>query len=226
MKTTSLYGLIYPDLDPQCRFDDSNLFKEKEQFGVLLKRIKIYFGKNIKANTALLGFEASYANCLTGKNIDVEYRGGKKDGNEVQIKELIMEKNDYINNFEINFEDDITYIRLTSYNGKEIEFGKRPDKVITILNFEGENMIQFFWGDYTDEGIKAIGFKYTPKKVFHFVKIVPILRLRYKLNNDEIFKNKYKDNYKELLKDNNCMLTLFRTCLLPDTCFSKVIKYC
>ena len=226
MKTTCLYGLIYPDLDPNCRFDDSNLFKEKEKFDILLKRIKIYFGKNIKGNTAFLGFEATYKNYITSETTDAEYKGGKQVGNEIQIRELSVEYNDYINNFELNFENDITYIRITSYKGKEIEFGKRPDKTITILNYEGDNMIQCFWGDYTDEGIKAIGFKYLPKKEYRIKTILPILRLKFKINKDIAFKKKCEDNYKELLKDKYDMLVLYRTCLLPDACFSRIIKYC
>ena len=228
LKTTCLYGIFKANSEKKkIRFDDSNLFPKEMQFGVLLKRLKIYFGKNTEEHKTLLGFESTYINYINGQKKDVEYKGATKNEEDIEIKELIIEQNDYIKFFEFDFEDYITYIKIISFKGKEIEFGERPEKVKVILDYEGDNMIQFFWGDYYDEyGITAIGFKYTTRKKFIFGTIMPILKLRYKLSHDEQFKKKYNDNYKELLKGNNSMIYLYKTCILPDTCFSRIIKYC
>ena len=49
LKTTCLYGIIKTNSEKKkIRFDDSNLFPKEMQFGVLLKKLKIYFGKNAK----------------------------------------------------------------------------------------------------------------------------------------------------------------------------------
>ena len=226
LKKVALYGIIKPKSNDKKRFDDSKLFKEDFQFAVLLKKIKIYFGKNIKGNNTLLGLEASYINFINGERIEGGYHGAEKEEENIDTKQLILDKNDYIKNFEFNFEDFIDYIKIISSKGNEIEFGTRPEKIKTILNYEGENMIQFFWGDCDKEGINAIGFKYTSRKDFIFGTILPILNLRFKLLKDKEFNNKYQKNYKELLKNDISMIYLYRACLLPDSMFACIIKYC
>lgn len=228
-RSISLYGVIKINSDKKHRFDDSKLFQKNLQFGVLLKSIKIYFGKNIKNLKTLVGLEASYINYINAQKIKGEFHGIEKLTDDVEIKELVMEGNDYIKNFEFNFDEQfnyINYIRIITSKGKEIEFGERGEKIVTILNYNGDNMIQFFWGDYDEEGINAISFKYISRKQFIFGSRIPILFLRHKILYDEEFKKKYNDNYKELLKDNKSLIYLYRSCLLPDTIFAKIIKYC
>ena len=226
LKTTCLYGIIKPNSEKKHRMDDSRLFEKDMQYAVLLKKVKVFFGNNNKGNKTLLGLQNSYINYIDGKRIDKEYEGGEKIGENIEIKELNMEENEYIKNFEMQFNDYITYIKIITSKEKSIEFGERPEKLVTILNFEGENMIQFFWGDYDDEGISAIGFKYTNRKNFIFGTILPILKLRYKFIHDNKFKNRINKEKEDLLKDNESMEYLYRACLLPDTCFSRIIKYC
>lgn len=229
-RSISLYGVVKINSDKKHRFDDSKLFQKNLQFGVLLKSIKIYFGKNIKNLKTLVGLEASYINYINGQKIKGEFYGIEKLTDDVEIKELVMEGNDYIKTFEFNFDElfnYINYIRIITSKGKDIEFGKRGEKIVTILNYNGDNMIQFFWGDYDDEeGINAISFKYISRKQFIFGSRIPILFLRHKILYDEEFKKKYNDNYKELLKDNKSLMYLYRSCLLPDTIFAKILKYC
>ena len=226
LKTTCLYGLIKPNSAEKHRFDDTNLFNKDMLYAIKLKKIKFYFGKNIKGNQTLLGYEAAYINYITGRKIEQPYQGGDKIGDDIVIKELVVEENDYVKFFELAFDNFITYIKLISFKGKEIEFGVRPEKVLTILDYDKNNMIQFFWGDYDKEGISAIGFKYVPCQTFIFGTIIPILRLRYKLTHEEEFKIKCQDKYEQLKKDDESMAYLYRSCLLPGTCFASIIKYC
>ena len=230
IKTVGLYGIIKPNSDKKHRFDDSKLFPKNSQFAVLLKSIKIYFGSNIKNNKTLVGLEASYINYINSEKIKGEIHGGQKLTDEVEVKELVMEGNDYIKNFEFNLDENfdyINYIRIISSKGKEIEFGERGKKTVTILNYNGDgsNMIQFFWGDYDEDGINAISFKYISRKQFIFGTRIPILYLRNKILHNEEFKQKCTE-MKESLKDNKSMMYLYRACLLPDTIFAKIIKYC
>ena len=234
-KTTCLYGIIKSteksdnnNEDIKARFDDSNLFPKNIQYAILLKEIKVYFGKNAKGNKTLIAFQSNYINCISGEKVKGGLNGGDILEEEVEIKEIKLSGNDYINNFEFDFDDYITYIKISSKKGKEMEFGDRPEKLKKILNYEGDNMIQFFWGDsYQKDGITAIGFKYNTRKNFIFGSILPIIKLRYLLNHNKEFKEKYQKNYKELLKDAHVsMIYLLKTCLLPETIFSNIIKYC
>ena len=59
LKSTCLYGVIKPNSENKHWMDDSNLFKKDIQYAVLLKKIKVFFGKNIKGNETLLGMQSS-----------------------------------------------------------------------------------------------------------------------------------------------------------------------
>jgi hypothetical protein len=230
IKTVGLYGIITSNSDKKHRFDDSKLFQKNSQFAVLLKSIKIYFGNNINNHKTLVGLEASYINYINSEKIKGEFHGVDNLADEVEVKELVMEGNDYIKNFEFNFDENfdyINYIKIITSKGKDIEFGERGEKIETILNYngDGDNMIQFFWGDYDEEGINAISFKYINRKQFIFGTRIPILYLRNKIFHNEDFKKKCGE-MQESLKHNKSMIYLYRTCLLPNTIFAKIIKYC
>ena len=207
-KRTALYGLtkMYPKEDePTTDFNDSQLFKDKDHISIKLKKIKIYY----KEKERLLGMESAFENYLTGEKKQSEYHGGDKnnENNSIQHDEIEVGVNDYIKNF-------------------QIEFGERKGDLITILNFQGDNMIQCFFGNYDKFGINSLGFYYLDKKSFYFNRIFPMLKLRYKINHSEDFRKIYEKDYKELLKDNIAMIYLYRTCILPDNMFAKIIKYC
>jgi hypothetical protein len=229
-KRTALYGLtkMYPKEDePTTDFNDSQLFKDKDHISIKLKKIKIYY----KEKERLLGMESAFENYLTGEKKQSEYHGGDKnnENNSIQHDEIEVGVNDYIKNFQIEFDEQheyISYLKISSDKDKEIEFGERKGDLITILNFQGDNMIQCFFGNYDKFGINSLGFYYLDKKSFYFNRIFPMLKLRYKINHSEDFRKKYEKDYKELLKDNIAMIYLYRTCILPDNMFAKIIKYC
>lgn len=228
LSSVNLFGIIIPNSDKKHRFDESNLFSEQMHYAIFLKKIKMYFGNNNKGNKTLLGFEASYINNINGQKVNGKYQGIERKADNIEAKEFVMKENEYINNFELgfdNFYNYIAYIKLISSKGNELEFGKRPENPITLVNYKGDNMIQFFWGDYhDDEGIIALAFKYTPRKQFIFGSRFPILWLRYRLNHDEEFKKKIGENYQKL--DDISNIYLYRACLLPEAIFSKILKYC
>ena len=56
------------------------------------------------------------------------------------------------------------YLKISSDKDKEIEFGERKGDLITILNFQGDNMIQCFFGNYDKFGINSLGFYYPDDK--------------------------------------------------------------
>ena len=224
-KRTAYYGLFPQHIKETKDFDDSTLFNEKVQMGILLKSLKIYFIRNQK----LLGLESSFVNFITGERKQSEYHGGDKNSKDIIIKDITVGNMEYIKNVEFaldeNFET-INYLKIITSKENEIEFGEKKGKALTILNFEGDNMIQCFYGNYDKDGINNIGFQYIDKIQFSFYNIFPILKLRFKFNHDEEFKKKYESNYKELLKDDISNVYLYRTCILPDSLFAKILKYC
>ena len=228
LKSTSLYGAI--KLNTPIRFDDSKQFSKDKNIPILLKGIKLYFGNNINSQKTLLGIESSYK-YINNNKLEKTYYGEDineiKKNKDIETKELTTIGNDYVKYFEINFDDIITYLKIASSKGFEIEVGeKKEENKVTILNYEGDNIINFFWGNYDKDGINALGFKYIPKLKFRIMNIFHLLYFRKILSQDEELKNKYKDNYKELLKDDVSMIYLYLTCIQPEAVFSSIIKFC
>ena len=226
-KRTSQYGLFKINSKEVKDFDDSELFEEKLHKGTLLKSVKVYFSKNQK----LYGIESSFVNIINGQKKHSNYHGGEKDINqdELEIQELNMRTGEYISNFTIGLDyefDKIKYVKIMTNRGNEMELGENDGKKLTILTDKEDNMIQYFFGQYEKDGIDNIGYVYLNKINFVFYTIFPILKLRYKINHDKEFKEKYESNYKNLLKDNNSMIYLYRVCTLPETIFAKILKYC
>ena len=226
-KRTCLYGLFYAmKADDYVKFDDSLLYDEKLNKGTFLKSIKIYF----ILNQRLLGFESSYVNFVTGEKKNSGYHGGEKVSKDIQIKEIIMDYNEYITFFDIELDKDyenIIYIHIKTNRGKEIKFGEVQERKTTVIRDESKNyMIQFFYGGYDKTKIMNIGYVYLDINDFIFKTILPILKLKSRLKKDEEFRKKLESNYQEILKDNLPMLCLYRACLLPDAIFAKILKYC
>lgn len=228
LKSTPLYGGI--KLNSTIRFDDSKLYSKDKNIPILLKGIKLYFGNNANSQKTLLGIESSYE-YINKNELEKTYYGiDKKEiekNKDIEIKELKTIGNEYVKFFEINFDDIITYLKITSSKGFEIEVGeKKEENKVSILNYEGDNIINYFWGNYDNDGINALGFKYIPRLKFRLINIFPLLYLKKILFNDSNLKNKFKDSYKELLKDDISMQYLYLTCIQPEAIFSSILKFC
>lgn len=226
---TTQYGLFKYYSEETTDFDDSKLFDQKLYIGTLLKSVKIHFIEE-NEKKKFLGLESSFVNFITGERKRSEYHGGEKASNEIQIKELMVEGNEYFINFELGLDtkfESIIYIKIQTNKENEIEFGENKENKLTIKNYDqNKSMIQFFFGNFDKEGINNIGFQYMDKKSFVFYRIFPTLQLRYKLVHDEEFRKKFESNYKVLLKNNIPMIFLYKACTLPESIFSKIIKYC
>ena len=225
-KRTMLYGIIKPNSN-HIKFDDTKLMKKELLHAIKLQKLEVFYGNNADDKETLLGMKCEYINYVDGVKIEGNYFGCKLEPNKIEKKEINLEMNDYFSKFEINFDDYINYIKITTKNDKCIEFGNPELGSKTILNYEGDNMIQLFWGYYKEEeGILSIGFQYVKKMNFYFFSVFTLLKFRYLLLKDIKFKNKLANEHKELLKNNIPMEYLYRACLLPDTVFSKIVKYC
>jgi hypothetical protein len=229
LKSTSLYGAI--KLNSSIRFDDSKLFSKDKNIPILLRGIKLYFGNNTNSLKTLVGIESSYE-YINNNKIEKTYYGRDikeiEKNKDIEVKELITTGNDYVKYFEINLDEDvITYLKITSLKGFEIEFGEKKDEnKVTILNYNGDNIINYFWGNYDNDGINALGFKFIPRLKFRLINIFPLLYFKKILSKNPNLKNKYKDSYKELLKDDISMQYLYLTCIQPEAILSSILKFC
>ena len=228
--TTPIYGIISKD---KKRFSDCDLFKADLWKYAVLKKIKIWWGtpqkseNNTKIKT-LLGIQCKYKNIMTGEEKESEAHCGILDSYDIEIKEINIKENDYFNHFYIGFDTFISYIKFTTKNKEVIEFGEKIKdeiKKVTINLGNEKNMVQCFIGYYNNYRITALGCKFIKKKDYILLHIMDILRLRhfFKVNQNE--KEKWKDNNK-LNQCNLYIKTIAKVCLLPESIFCSIIKYC
>ena len=228
--STPIYGIISKD---KKRFSDCDLFKADLWKYAVLKKIKIWWGTPQKSESilkikTLLGIQCKYKNIMTGEEKESEAHCGILDSNDIEIKEINIKENDYFNHFYIGFDTSISYIKFTTKNNEVIECGEKIKdeiKKVTINMGNDEKMVQCFIGYYNDYRITALGCKFIKKKDFIFINIMDILRLRhfFKVNQNE--KEKWQDNN----RINQCNLylkTIAKVCLLPESQFYSIIKYC
>lgn len=231
-RSTCLYGVIEKDSAEKKRFDFSTLFKKENQSSILLKRLSVFYGpikkinEEAKTKYALKGFEAFYIDYKTGEHSKAIYNGIEKDNDNNEVKEISLEDNDYFSECSFGFDEFIDHIIIKTAKGKEIEFGEKNENEKIISTLGEDNMIQFFWGDTSLNGIKALAFKYISRKTFSFYRIFGILKLRYKLEHDKSFKEENLNGKNNNLENDISMKYLLKTCLLPSTVFSAILKFC
>lgn len=230
-RQTAVFGIISKEAK---KFDHCELFKEKLWKYAVLKSIKIWWGTPIRngilgKEKTLLRIQCQYKNIMTGEIKDSNQHNSSSLSNDADNKEIVLEKGDYFNHFHIGFDTYISYIKITTKNKKEIEFGEqKPNEIKTLsLNYEKEpNMLQCFIGYYNDNKITALGCKYIKKRDYIFLHLMDILRIRH------IFKTNAQEKQKwinlissEAEKYNIQFKTIVKLCILPDTQFFTIIKY-
>ena len=228
--TTPIYGII---AKKHMRFDDCDLFKADLWVYGILKSISVWWGTPSKSGRGgkcrtLLGIQCRYKNMMTGEEIESQKHCGPIDSSDIFVKIIELKPGDFFNQFHIGFDNNISFIKFCTKNGEKIEFGEpiKDDLKQVPLNFDKEpNMLQCFVGYFDGCQITALGCKYISKKNYIFINIMNILRLRHFFKVNEKEKNKWSDT--KLL--NSCSLivkTLAKVCLLPDSLFFCIIKYC
>ena len=165
---------------------------------------------------------------MTGEIKDSNQHNSGSLSNDTDCKEIILEQGDYFNRFHIGFDNFISYIKFTTKDKKEIEFGQLDKNVKKEkLNIEKDpNMLQCFIGNYNDNKITALGCKYIKKKDYIFLHLMDIFRIRHIFKTNEQEKQKWlnsivstPDRYDKYIK------ALVKLCSLPDTQFYTIIKY-
>ena len=226
--STVLFGYIP---SKKRRFRDQDLFDDDLCKYVILKKIKIWYGspkpgdENVK-DKCVLGIQCAYIDLLTGNETITEPHCADLCGDDIEIKELELGKNDYFNKFYIDFGYVITHLKFETKKGESIEVGKEKEetKKYICLNDIDDAMIHSFVVVYDAYGLRALGCKYIKEKDFKLINLIGILRLRHLFKNNDKVSKKWEDP-KELLKLSLEMKAIAKLCNLPEEEYISVMKF-
>ena len=229
-KATCCFGFIPKEF---TMFRDYEIFGPEMWKYEVLSKVKFWYGTpksgddSVK-NKLVLGIQSVYIDYLTGNKTTTEQHCGDLSKDDVEIKELELKEDDYINKLFLDFDGGITHIKILTKNGQSLEVGVENEetKKTVDINVEKEpHMVQTFFGYFNNYGLRALGCKYISKKDFRIINLMGIFRLRhlFKINEEE--KKKW-ENKEELNKLNLKMRTVAKLCLLPDKSFLDVIPFC
>jgi hypothetical protein len=209
------YGWIYQN---SKSFEDLDFIRENYLDYKIIK-VKIWSGK-INSKDIINGIQVWYKNIFNGIIITPgEYKG--EEGIE-KVDEFILQSNEYLTEFHIRIDTEVTQIGLGTNKGNKILVGGTEGEDKYISSNEGENIIIFFYGAY-DTLLHSLGVGYMNKK--EYLKgffLFGFLQLRYKLKKDESFKKEWTEKENTLTYNDK---GIFKTCLLPQSIFLVIIKF-
>lgn len=213
LQRTGKFGWIYPD---SKHFNESKDLKG-EFYNYRVTKVKIWTG--LKENKKIVnGIQFFYKNLQDGKEFTLgEHKGdvGLKDTFQIDL-----EKNEYLVDFHIRIDQEVTQIGFTTNKGKKYLYGGEigEDK---ITDLGDHNSIIFFpFGCFLNE-LQSCGVYYVNRKEFMRVYFSGYFELRYLLKKKPEFKEKCE---KLSLDESN--KALLRVCSLPDTHFNAIIRFC
>ena len=219
----------------QCtKFVDRELFEPKYQNYIRLTKVKIWFGRpspkikgNDISNKYILGIQCDYHNSITGEKKQTKMNCGKIDSFDIITKDIELNEGDYITKFYICYNDIISYIKFITKKEIIFEIGQYDKDCEKTINFnidEYPHMIHSFHGYYDECGLRALGCMNLKRKNYFFLNLIDIFRFRHIIKNNENEKKKWTE---DKIKNLNYLEKAFiKLCLLPDSQFSIVIKYC
>ena len=229
-KKTCCFGFIPKEF---TMFRDYEIFGPEMWKYEVLSKVKLWYGTpksgddSIK-NKLVLGIQCVYIDNLTGNKTTTEQHCGDLSKDDIEIKELELKEDDFINKFFLDFDGGITHIKIMTKKGESLEVGTENEetKKTTDINMEKEpHMVQTFFGYFNNYGLRALGCKYISKKDFRIINLMGIFRLRHLFKIDEEAKKKW-ENKEELNNLNLKMRAVAKLCLLSDKTFSNVIPFC
>ncbi len=217
------------------KFVDKDLFESQYQNYIKLTKVKLWYGtccrdsdynENIFGR-AILGIQSDYVNPLNGEKKQTKMYCGKLTSNDIITKDLELNDGDYITKFYICYNDIITYIKFITKKEKILEIGnydKDCAKTISFNNDETPHMIQSFHGRFNDYGLRALGCVHVKRKNYFFLNLIDVFRYRHLMKNNQKERDKWtEDKIKSLNTEEKAFINL---CLLPDSQFYCVIKFC
>ena len=221
-ETLPFLGYYHSDC---TKFVDKDIFESKYQNYIRLTKVKIWY--EMKYNNDILGIQCEYHNSITGEKKETQMNCGKLDSSDIIVKDIELNEGDYITKFYLCYDNIISYIKFITKKEIIFEVGKYNKNCEKTINFNSDeypHMIQSFHGYYDNYGLRALGCIHIKRKNYFFLNLIDIFRFRHILKNNENEKKKWTE---EIINKLNYLEKAFiKVCLLPDSQFSIVIKYC
>ena len=205
-------------------YQNSKHFNDKDFLGdnylyYKIQKIKIWSGKK-DSKDIINGIQVWYKNILDGKLVTPgEFKGDEGNDNVVEFE---VKPNEYLTDFHIRIDTEVTQVGFETNKHNNILVGGTQGEDKIINSNGGENIIVFLYGAY-DNLLHALGVGYVNKKDYMKTLFIGFFQLRHKLKKDEAFKKKCAEIESTLAESDKVLL---RTCLLPDTAFNEIIKFC
>ena len=219
----------------QCtKFDDLNIFDHQYQNFMKLSKVKLWYGSTkIDDNDEsingkfILGIQCDYHNPINGEKKETEMHCGSLKSNDIEILSLELNEGDYINKLYLCYNEVISYIKFESKKGKVLELGqydKDCEKTIDFNTDKYSHMIHSFHGYFNKYGLRALGCVHLKRRNYFFLNLIDVFRFRHLLKIDITEREKWTEE--KIAKLGYEEKAFIRLCLLPDSQFSCVIKFC
>lgn len=205
-------------------YQNSKHFNDKDFLGdnylyYKIQKIKIWSGKK-DSKDIINGIQVWYKNILDGKLVTPgEFKGDEGNDNVVEFE---VKPNEYLTDFHVRIDTEVTQVGFETNKHNNILVGGTQGEDKIINSNGGDNIIVFLYGAY-DNLLHALGVGYVNKKDYMKTLFIGFFQLRHKLKKDEAFKKKCAEIESTLAESDKVLL---RTCLLPDTAFNEIIKFC
>ena len=212
------YGYPCGYIDQSFDLWNDNIELNNEIINYKIIKIKLY----LSSKNYIIGINITYENLLNGEIKELEHKTNK---NIYNVKKLDLKDNEYLKKIDINFNDDLNFISRINFctnKNRQISVGENADKDILVQYNEEDKVIVGCFGYYLEK-INALGCIYVNKKAYIEKFLFKFFVLRKMAKENEQFKEKWNNKYKELDID---FRYLWNTVNLPDAIFAKIIKYC
>ena len=210
-----------------CMESNDEHFDDHPEFGFdfldyKITKIKIWTAKK-STYTVLGGIQTSYINNKDGTEfISKEHKGEKVDNNS--FVEFILQKNEYIINSSVWFEDGSICKVIFKTNLKNtFTVGDAKGDELEVSEFGKNKFILSFFGTYSSNYLTCIGMFINKQDQFFDYFIRGYFEFKIFLSKEKNY-NEIKEKEKNKVYDEKDVI-LIKTCSLPKSILHGIIKY-
>ena len=197
---------------------------EESLLQYIITKIKIFSGKK-NEKEIIGGIQLIYQNLKSKEIKELDARKGNVNYEDENIDIFELHSGEYLINFFVRISEDRDYIcQLGFETNKCRKILKGSDngenKIITTNG--GRNLILATFGHY-NINFESIGVLYINIEDYLKKFYKGYFELKFKLKKDEKYKKKIEKSYETLSTSDKMLL---KSCLLPDSTFNIIMKYC
>ena len=155
IKRTAKFGWIYQE---SKHFDDMTLFTKEKYNRYTLTRVKVWVGKK-DDRVVIQGIQSFFKDIQTGEEIT---EGERRDSQKpfTSTHEFKLENNEYIVDFIIRFETEVTEIGFVTNKGRTEKWGGQAGELKITHLFGAGKMVRGIFGYHSDV-LTNLGVLYT-----------------------------------------------------------------